>query len=46
MGFVGDCFFGVAPPFFKQWVEMLPCVGAVRAGTSDLTTMSGFFLSV
>lgn len=43
--FVGDCFFGVAPPFFKQWVEMPLCVG-LWAGTSNLTTMSGFFLSV
>lgn len=43
--FVGDCFFGVAPPFFKQRVEMPLCVG-LWAGTSNLTTMSGFFLSV
>lgn len=43
--FVEDCFFGVAPPFFKQRVEMPLCV-VLWVGTCDLTTMSGFFLSV
>lgn len=46
MSFVGDCFFppllGVAPPFFLRGsgAEMPHCL-VPRAGTCDLTTMSG-----
>lgn len=28
--FVGDCFFGVAPPFFRQWVSNAPLCRSVN----------------